>query len=177
MFKNYFKIAWRNLTRQKLYSSIKIGGFAVGIAACLLIALLISNELGYDRDFNDGDRLYRVLIEYKDIANDVYLQAPFAKALKENFPEVEQVGRLKPQEFFGAGSNQIRRSDKNMNSYEEGFAYADQSLLELLNAPMEYGDPTHALDEPNSIVISKRMADKYFPKEEETDTEQYQYCI
>jgi putative ABC transport system permease protein len=166
MFKNNLKIAWRNLVKEKIYSSIKIGGFAVGIAACLLIALFINDELSYDRHFPDGDRIYRVVIVYKDIANDVYLQAPFANALKDNFPEVEQVGRIKPQEFFGPGSNEVRRSDKNINTHEEGFAYADQSLLELLNIPMVYGNQAHALDEPNTIVISKRIADKYFPEED-----------
>ena len=166
MFKNNFKIAWRNLVKQKMYSSVKIGGLALGIAACLLIALLINNELSYDRHFPDGNRIYRVVIVYKDIANDVYLQAPFANALKENFPEVEQVGRIKPQELFGAGSNEVKRTEKNINTYEEGFAYADQSLLELLNIPMVYGNRAHALDEPNTIVISKRKADKYFPNED-----------
>jgi putative ABC transport system permease protein len=166
MLKNYFIIAWRNLSRQKTYSSIKIGGFALGIAACLLIALFINDELSYDRHFPDGDRTYRVAVVYKDIATDVFLQAPFSNALKEDFPEVEQVGRIKPQELFGAGSNEIRRSDKNINTYEEGFAYADQSLLELLNIRMVYGNRAHALDEPNTIVISKRKADKYFPNED-----------
>jgi len=166
MVKSYIIIAWRNLSRQKIYSSIKIGGFALGIAACLLIALFISDELSYDRHFPDGDRIYRVVIVYKDVGKDVYLQAPFSNALKEDFPEVEQVGRIKPQELFGAGSNEVRRSDKNMNTYEEGFAYADQSLLDLLNVPMVYGNRAHALDEPSTIVISKRKADKYFPNED-----------
>ncbi len=167
MFKNYFKIAWRNLTKQKMYSSIKIGGFALGIAACLLIALFISDELSYDRHFPDGDQIYRVAIVYHTFGTKgVHLQAPFSNALKEDFPEVDQVGRINRQEVFGAGGNQIRRSDKNMNTYEEGFTYADQSLLELLNLPMVYGDQAHALDEPNTIVISKRMADKYFPNED-----------
>jgi putative ABC transport system permease protein len=166
MLTNYFIIAWRNLSRQKIYSSIKIGGFALGIAACLLIALFISDELSYDRHFRDGDRIYRVVIVYKGIGKDVYLPAPFSNALKEDFPEVEQVGRINRSELFGAGSNEIRRSEKNMNTYEEGFAYADQSLLELLNIPMVYGDPAHALDEPNTIVISKRKADRYFPNED-----------
>jgi putative ABC transport system permease protein len=166
MFKNYFKIAWRNLTKQKMYSSIKIGGFALGIAACLLIALFISDELSYDRHFPDGDRIYRVAIVYHTLGtSDVCLQAPFSNVMKEDFPEVEQVGRINRQELFGAGSNEIRRSDKNMNTHEEGFAYADQSLLELLNIPIIYGDRAHALDEPNTIVISKRIADKYFPSE------------
>jgi putative ABC transport system permease protein len=167
MFKNNLKIAWRNLSKEKIYSSIKIGGFALGIAACLLIALFISNELSYDRHFPDGDRIYRVAIVYHTFGtNGVHLQAPFSNVLKEDFPEVEQVGRINRQEIFGAGSNEIRRSDKNMNTHEEGFAYADQSLLELLNLPMVYGDQAHALDEPNTIVISKRIADKYFPNED-----------
>ena len=165
MVKNLFKIAWRNLARQKMYSSIKIGGFALGIAACLLIALFIHDELGYDRDFPDGDRIYRIASVNKGHGKNVYLPAPFANVLKEDFPEVEQVGRLNRSELFGAGANEIRRSDKNMNTHEEGFAYADQSLLELLNLPMTYGNPKHALDKPNTIVISKHIADKYFPNE------------
>jgi putative ABC transport system permease protein len=166
MFKNYFKIAWRNLAKEKMYSLIKIGGFALGIAACLLIALFISDELSYDRDFRNVDRIYRVLSVDKEYGKNVYLQAPFSNVLKEDFPEVEQVGRLNRTELFGAGSNEIRRSDKNMNTHEEGFAYADQSLLELLNLPMVYGNQAHALDEPNTIVISKRIADKYFPNQD-----------
>jgi putative ABC transport system permease protein len=166
MLNNYIKIAWRNLSRQKIYSSIKIGGFALGIAACLLIALFINDELGYDRHFTDEDRIYRVALVDKEFGKAVWLQAPFSNVLKEDFPEVEQVGRLNRSEIFGAGSNEIRRSDKNMNTYEEGFAYVDQSLLDLLNPPMVYGNRARALDEPNTVVISKRMADKYFPNED-----------
>lgn len=59
MFKNYLKIALRQLRKQKFYSAIKIGGFALGIATCLLITLYIRNELSYDRDYPDGDRIYR----------------------------------------------------------------------------------------------------------------------
>ena len=167
MFNNYFKIAWRNLIKQKMYSSIKIGGFALGITACLLIALFIKDELSYDRNFTDGDRIYRVAFG-DNIKGEIYgasLQAPLANVLKEDFPEIEQVGRVNQGEIWGAGSNEIRRSDKKMNTHEEGFAYADQSLLELLNVPMIYGNRAHALDEPYTIVISKCMADKYFPKD------------
>jgi putative ABC transport system permease protein len=168
MFKNNFKIAWRNLAKQKMYSSVKIGGLALGIAACLLIALFISDELSYDRDIPYGDRIYRVAFgvnNSEDIIEGASLQAPFANVLKDDFPEVEKVGRINPAELFGAGSNEIRRSDKNMNTHEEGFAFADQSLLELLNLPMIYGNQAHALDEPYTMVISKRIADKYFPNE------------
>ncbi|MBN1996636.1 ABC transporter permease [candidate division KSB1 bacterium] len=168
MFRNYIKIAWRNLAKQKMFSAINIGGFALGIAACLLIALYISDEFRYDRHFPNGDRLYRVILVYNvngETFKGAAFPAPFAGALKEEFPEVEQVGRLNQTEFFGAGSNEIRRSDKVMNTHEEGFAYADQGLLDILQLPMIYGDPAHVLDQPGTIVISQQKAAKYFPNE------------
>jgi putative ABC transport system permease protein len=168
MLKNYFVIAWRNLSRQKIYSSIKIGGFALGIAACLLIALFISDELSYDRYIPNGNRIYRVVRDWNENGEHfigTMLSAPFAKALKEEFPEVEQAGRLNQFEFFGAGSNELRQADKTMNTYEEGFSYADQGFLDMLQIPMVYGNRAHVLDEPGTIVISKRKADKYFPNE------------
>jgi putative ABC transport system permease protein len=168
MLKNYLTIAWRNLTKQKMYSSIKIGGFALGIAACLLIALYIFDELCYDQHFPDGDRIYRVILAYHvngDIFRGISFPAPLAKVLKEDYPEVEQAGRLNRTEFFGAGSNEIRRSDKMQNTHEDGFAYADQGLMEIFQLSMEYGDQAHILDQPGTIVISKRKAEKYFPNE------------
>src|SRR5258708_29786201 len=64
MFENYFKIGWRNLTKQKMYSSIKIGGFALGIAACFLIALFIRDELNYDTHYPDVDRIFRIYASF-----------------------------------------------------------------------------------------------------------------
>ncbi len=168
MLQNYFKIGWRNLSKQKMYSSIKIGGFALGIAACLLIALFIKDELSYDLHYPDGDRIYRVVIAFNfrgESGKDVWFQAPFAKALKDDYPEIEKVGRYNSSELFGAGSNQIRRADETENNFEEGFVYADQELLEILQVPMVYGNLKHCLDEPRTIVITKRKADKYFPNE------------
>src|SRR5258708_3686173 len=169
MFQNYFKIGWRNLSSQKMYSAIKIGGFALGIAACFLIALFIQDELSFDLSYPDGNRIYRVYTGYND--NDrmhygVWFQAPFAAALKEDYPEIEKSGRYNSSELFGGGSNEIRREDKSDNTYEEGFVYFDQSLLDILQLPMIYGNRAHSLDEPNTIVITKRKADKYFPDED-----------
>ncbi|MBN2009407.1 ABC transporter permease [candidate division KSB1 bacterium] len=169
MFKNYYKIAWRNLVNHKMHSAINIGGFAMGIAACLLIALFIRDELSYDQHYPNGDRLYRAVLAY-NVEGQSYkgatFPAPLANALKDEFPEVEQVGRLNQTEYFGAGSNEIRRADKIINTHEEGFAYADQGLLNILQLPMINGDRAHALDEPGTIVISKRKADVYFPNED-----------
>jgi putative ABC transport system permease protein len=153
-----------------MYSLVKIGGFALSIAACLLIALFIRDELSYDKQFPDGDRIYRVVQEYNNdgviFLKTVCLPAPFANALIEEFPEVEKAGRINPQEIFGAGSKEIRRSDKLQNTHEEGFVLVDQDFLNIFQTPMIYGDREHALDEPNTIVISKRKADKYFPNED-----------
>ena len=167
MFKNYLKIAIRQLRKQKFYSAIKIGGFALGIATVLLMTLYIRSETGFDRWYANTDRIYRVYTHWayrgKDDAG-VAQQAPLAKAFKDGLPEIEKAGRMMPYALFGgAGSNQLRPENKMQNSFEEGFAYMDQSLLDIFELPMVYGDRAHALAEPNTIVISKRKADKYFP--------------
>ncbi|QMU31212.1 ABC transporter permease [Adhaeribacter radiodurans] len=168
MLKNYFKIAWRSLTKQKMYAAIKVGGFALGIAACFLISLYIRDELSYDRHVPDAERVYRVAIDFNykgEIIKSVHFQAPFAKALKADFPEIQKSGRLIASELFGAGNAQIRRSDKLENSYEDHVAFVDQELVDILQLPMVYGDRKRALAEPNTIVISKAKADQFFPNE------------
>ena len=141
----------------------------MSIAACLLIALYISDELRYDKNWAYADRIYRITGEYKfegKLETGADWPAPMAKALKTDFPEVERSGRLMPHPlFYCAGSNQVRRTDVIQNNYEEGFTYADQDMLDILQVPMIYGDRKHALDEPNTMVISKRKADKYFPNQ------------
>lgn len=166
MIKNYFKIAWLNLFRQKMYASIKIGGFALGIAACIYIALFIKNELSYDKHFNNAERIFRVVMFYdggNGIQKDVHWPAPFAKALKDEFPEIEEAGRINPVELFGAGSNQVRCSDSNDNFYEEGLAYADHEMMIILSLNLVYGDAAKILTEANTVVVSKSFADKHFP--------------
>jgi putative ABC transport system permease protein len=169
MFQNYFKIGWRNLIKQKMFSLIKIGGFAVGIAACLLIALFINQELSYDMHYANKDRIYRIVRVDNfrgESSKGVHFPAPFAKALNEDYPDFEKIGRYNQVEFFGAGSNEIRRSDQMESAHEESFIFMDQSLLEIFNFHFVQGSPKHALVEPNTMVITKRMADKYFPAED-----------
>jgi putative ABC transport system permease protein len=170
MLKNYFKIALRHLRKQKLFSAIKIGGFALGIATCLLITLYIRHELSYDRAYPDAGRIYRVIAVYNDngkIIKGTAFSAPFSKELKVEFPQVELSGRLMPFPlFWGAGSNEVMPEGKVDNTYEEGFTYADQSLLDMLQLPMVYGDRAHALAEPNTMILSRRKAEKYFPHQD-----------
>lgn len=168
MFTNNLKIGWRQMVRQKMYSSIKIGGFSLGIAASLLITLYIIEELSYDSQATKADRIYRVYQEYTGTDETfrwVWFQAPFAKTIKKDFPEIELAGRYNNGELFGVGNGQIRRDDQPDNSYEDGITYMDQELLELLEVPFVYGDVKHSLDEPFEIVITRSRADKYFPGE------------
>jgi len=153
-----------------MYSAVKIGGFALSIAACLLIALYIKNELSYDKNWKDADRIYRVIGEYNNngkIESGADWPAPMAKVLRTDFPEVEKAGRFMDAPlFYGAGSNQVRSAEQEQNTFEQGFSYADQDMLDILQMPMVYGDRAHALSEPNTMVLSKGKADKYFPKQD-----------
>ena len=158
------------MSKQKMYATIKICGFAIGIAACLLIALLVKNELSYDKQYKNADRIFRVVGVFNDngvIQKGVSFPAPMAKAMAKDFPAVEKAGRLMPNNLFdGAGSNQFRRADRQDDVYEEGFCFADQEMLDILNINMVYGKREEALKKPFSIVISKRKAEKYFPGED-----------
>jgi len=169
MLKSYFKIAFRQLKKQKMYSAIKIGGFALGIAACLLIALFIRDELSYDKNYVHGDRTYRLLHEYDNNGKARLSwanQAPIAVTLKKDFPEVEKAARMLDFPLFkGAGSNQVKKADGTQSIYEQGFAYADHDLLDILDVHMVYGDRAHALTQPATLVLTRRMAEKYFPGE------------
>ena len=169
MIKNYFKIAIRQLRKQKMYAAIKIGGFAFSIAACLLIALYIRNEMSYDAMYPDAGRIYRLIGVFNNngkLEKGTSWPAPFGKVIKANFPAIELSGRMMPYPSMGhAGNNELRRADQVQNTYEKGFIYADQEMLDMLKLPMIYGKREAALNEPFTMVISKSKADKYFPGE------------
>ncbi|MDN5200983.1 ABC transporter permease [Fulvivirgaceae bacterium BMA10] len=166
MIQHNFKIARRNLLKQKMYSAINIGGYALGIAACLLIALFIQDELNYDKHYTDGDRIFRLVKSWDapgDSRKGVTLAAPIKHVLESDFPEIEKAGRLIIFDFYNSGNNQFRPLEHSQSTYEEGFVYADPEILEILEIPMVYGEQSRALTAPNTMVISKRKADKYFP--------------
>ncbi|MEM9329303.1 MAG: ABC transporter permease, partial [Bacteroidota bacterium] len=168
MLQHHIKITWRILVRDKMYSAIKVGGFAVAIAICLLIAFFVRDELSVDKQYRNSGRIYRILSGTSNPeagwTRGSCLPAPIKTALEDNFPEVERVGRLISFDgWYDAGSNLFRPVDHEVNMYEERFAYADQELIDMLEIPMVYGTRSNVLREPKSILISKRKADKYFP--------------
>ena len=170
MYKNYFIIAWRNMSIQKMYTFIKIGGFALGLATCIVIALFIRHELSYDKHYKDVNNIYRLYSHETGPDGGKWVSMPpmVASLMKESFPEVVSTGRLIAHSWENAGNNLMRREDQIENTYEEKFAYADNDLLDILEIPMVYGNRLTALKEPKSIVISKGKADKYFPGQDPT---------
>ena len=167
MLYNYYKITIRNIMRHKAYSAIKIGGFALGIAICLLISLFIADELSYDRHYPDADRIYRLLYEWNepgDVNRWPSFQGPSAKVIREEVPGIEKVGRIVPRKWFLAGSNLVRVAGTEQNLYESGFVYLDQEIFDIITPTFLEGDPATALKEPHSIVITETKAKKYFPE-------------
>ena len=168
MFRNYLKTGWRNMARHKVYSAINIGGLTLGLAACMVIALFIRHEISYDEHYPDADRLYRVIGAFNiggELSKNTYFPAPMAAALKKDFPEIESTGRLLASDLVNTKSK-IRRADKTENIFEENIVYADQELVKMLGLHFTNGNIDRALDEPNTIAISKSKAEKYFPGED-----------
>ncbi|MBR9854866.1 MAG: FtsX-like permease family protein [Algicola sp.] len=166
MFKNHLNIAWRTIKKDKLFTIIKVGGFAVGIAACLLIALFIRNEVGYDRYYAKKDQIYRVVFQgvfQGEVMKSTHFQLPFADAIQSDFPEIAKAGKVNTIEIFGAGKRGFRVNGSRENIFEENFILADQEAFDILEINLEQGDVSTALTNPKSIVISKSKADKYFP--------------
>jgi putative ABC transport system permease protein len=169
MLKNYLTVAWRNLLKHPMYSTINIGGFAFGIAACALLAVYIHGELSYDKHYVNGDRIYRVIghgiwdgQEYPGL----HFSHPFGDVLKESFPEIEEVGYYNSVVNFGAGSNEVRRTDRAENTHEEKLVYFNQGLLDVLELQFIHGNPSKALTDPRTVVITGSTAIRYFGDED-----------
>lgn len=158
MFINYFKIAFRNLLRNKSFSAINIFGLAIGLAVCLLITLFVVNELSYDKHNLNADRIYRVNSDFKVngsvfVANDS--PAPMASIMMREYPQIEQATRLR-------NNGKILVKKGNQTLTEDGGFYGDANLFKVFTLPMIAGDPKTALVQPYSLVISESVAQKYF---------------
>ena len=168
MIKHYFKTSWRGLIRDKVFSFIKIGGFAVGIAACILISLFVNQESSYDKQYKDGDRIFRIANNYQSNQYSelwTNLQGPLKPVLEDNLPEIEQVSKVVLWKWGNVGENNLRKVESPVTHFEDGFFYSDPELLEILEIPMLYGNQKTALATPMSLVMSKQKADKHFPNQ------------
>jgi putative ABC transport system permease protein len=156
MFQNYLKITWRNLLRNKSISFINIFGLALGMAVVLLIALFVRNEFSYDQFIENKEHVYRVSRYWSQSnGHTVWTPSRMAEKMKAEFPEVILSSGLSP-----AGEQLMEyRGDKH---YVEETARVDSTFFLTVALPFLYGDPATALEHPNSLVISDRLAKRLF---------------
>jgi putative ABC transport system permease protein len=163
MLKNYFKTAIRNLARNKGYAAINITGLAVGMAACLLIFLVVQFELSFDTFHKQKESIYRVVSEFDTPEGKFHSSGvpfPVAPALRIDYPELKKVAAI-----FGNSNEQITITDGNdVKKFveERGIFFAEPELFEMMDFKWIAGDPKTALKEPMTAVLSKSTANRYF---------------
>ena len=159
MLKNYFKIAWRKLMRNKTFSFINIAGLTIGMAACLLILQYVSFELSYDQFHKDVKDIYRVYNDRyqngKLIQHGTITYSAIGKAMNDDFDEVVENVRVIPE------GDQIINYQNNKILEENGFA-VDANFLTMFSFPLIAGDPNTALKEVNTLVLSEDLTRKLF---------------
>ncbi|WP_031525956.1 ABC transporter permease [Dyadobacter crusticola] len=162
MILNYLKIAFRNLIRNKTYSIINIAGLATGIAVSVLILLFVMHELSYDKYHSNYKQIFRVV--QSQIIGQEELQfasfpSDFAPTLKARNPHIKDYVRWMSQH----GNVVMKNPDRPERMfYEKEILFADPSLLRIFSFPLKKGDINYALRKPNSVIISREMALKYF---------------
>lgn len=157
MFKNYLKIAFRNIIRQKAYTIINISGLVVGMASSILILLWVQHERSYDRFHRNADNIYRIVADASGFKAAVNA-AGMPGGLQAAMPQIKNTVRLShvSTHMFGAGDNK----------YEENrIFYADPSFLDVFSFPLLNGDSKTALQRIDGVLITENMAKKYFGSE------------
>lgn len=160
MLKNYFKIAYRNLTRYKAFTIINILGLAVGLACTILILLWVQDELSFDKFNKNAEIIYRVVEIQHYAGGNIFPVAvtpgPLAESLKDNFPEIINATR------FNYSGRILRYNDKIFN---ETVAFADPSFLKIFSYPVVTGNTDNILNDLHSILLTEKAAHKYFGNE------------
>ncbi|HTI60100.1 ABC transporter permease [Mucilaginibacter sp.] len=166
MFKNYLKIAQRNLVRNKGYAAINITGLAVGIAVCLVIFIIIQYQTSFENFQTKKDRIYRVLTEYHsaesaDISFGKDLPFPWPVGLKTSFPQIEQVAPI-----FASHNDQLQIVGNNGNTEkvfkeQHGVFFAGPSFFKIFDFPLIEGSYA-SLKNPGNVFLTKAVAEKYF---------------
>jgi len=158
MIRNYLKVAWRNLWKNKAFTAINIVGLAAGLAVCLLIVLYVKDELSYDKYNAQAENIYRIdadIFFNGTQFTSAVSPAPLVPTLKKDYPQIVQFVRLK--DF-----RDIRIKKDNQNIQEHNAVFADSTFFQVFSIPVIAGDRLTALNEPNSIVIDETTARKFF---------------
>jgi putative ABC transport system permease protein len=159
MINNYFIIAWRNLLKNKTFSLINIAGLASGLACFILIALYVADELSYDRYNVKAKHIYRVNSDLLFGGNNLHLAVtpdPLGEILKKDYPQVEEYVRF----YNSNGYRMVKKGNEYIR--EDNVVHADSTLFNVFTFHFIAGVPKMALNEPNTVVITKSIALKYF---------------
>ncbi len=176
MIKNYFsaghfvKTAFRNMVRNKNFTIINIAGLAAGIAVCLVIFVVIQFHISFENFHTKKDRIYRILTEYhhSDAPEIFYgrgVPMGMPAGLRTTFPQIEKIAPL-----YSEGNDQILVPDENGTTIkkfkeEKGVYFTQPSFFDIFDFRFLSGDPGTALKDPNTAVVSKETAEKYFPQD------------
>ncbi|WP_028296941.1 ABC transporter permease [Olivibacter sitiensis] len=155
MLKNYIKIAFRNLIRHKSFSLLNIAGLSVGMASSILILLWVQNEKSYDRFHANAHEIYRITVEFGDEFHAAVNPPPMSVELKAKIPAIKNIVRL-----THPMTSVFWYDDKRFE--EKGGFYTDSTFLDVFSFPLLAGDAATALKSPDAILITERMAIKYF---------------
>ena len=163
MFKNYFKIALRNIRRHKTYSFINIIGLAIGMACCILILLYVQDELSYDSYHANADHIYRLVAQGKSSGGEerrnAAIGAPIAKIFSNALPEIRKAARL-----YSEDRVLVKNGEKKF--FEERFFFADPDIFDVFSFSFIRGDSQTALDAPYSVIITESIAQRYFNEDD-----------
>ncbi|MFT4152867.1 ABC transporter permease [Parafilimonas sp.] len=162
MFRNYLKIGWRNLLKNKTFSIINIVGLATGLACFLIIALYVLDELSYDRFTKNADRIYRINADIRFGGGEIHgaiSSDMMGQVLKKDYPQVEQYTRI----YNFDGYKLIKKGNNYIK--EEKVANVDSTFFDVFTFPAISGNTHTALNEPNTVVITESVAKKYFPQD------------
>ncbi|TSD66899.1 FtsX-like permease family protein [Inquilinus sp. KBS0705] len=164
MFKNYLKTAWRSLIRNKSYTTINIIGLSIGIAACLLIFLVINFETSFDNYHTDKDQIYRVLtkrISPDGVKYRMGVPFPTAEALRLDYPQLKYVTNV-----FNDDDKQLNvlneHNGQSKKFKENDLYFVDTQFFKVFDFGWLAGNKQTALTEPNSVVLTQKIAEKYF---------------
>ena len=164
MLKNHLRLAWRGLLKRKGYSALNILGLAIGITCCLLIFHYVAYERSYDRFQANAGRIFRLRLDAYQEGKLAWQSATsypaIGPAMKKEFPEVQQFGRLIDANLL------LTNPEKNIKFTELKGYYADPSMLSMLDIQLVKGNPATALNGPDKILLSETMARKYFGSED-----------
>lgn len=162
MFRNNLRLAIRNLSKNKITTMINIVGLTSGLASCMLIVLFIQHEMSFDAFQDKGERIVRVIMEYRfdggtESTTGNFTSAKVANVMSGTFPEVEKAMRL-------SGADMIVKKDDTPVT-EGNFLFVDSTFFDLFNYSLVQGDAKHALDGPHKLVLTETTAKRYFGNE------------